>query len=91
MRRARTITLLLLGGGAMTAAVAAFPTRSGECRAARAAQDKFADEICGRSGSSSTRTGSGFWGGRSSGGATTAASSRGGFGGSAASFSGSGG
>lgn len=72
----------------MTAAVAAFPTRSDECRAA---QDKFADEICGRSGSSSTRTGSGFWGGRSSGGSTTAASSRGGFGGSAASFSGSGG
>ena len=77
----------------MTAAVAAFPTRSDECRAARAAQDKFADEICSRSGSSgssSTRTGSGFWGGRS-GGSTTAASSRGSFGGSAASFSGSGG
>ena len=78
----------------MTAAVAAFPTRSDECRAARAAQDKFADEICSRSGSSgssSTRTGSGFWGGRSSGGSTTSASSRGGFGGTAASFSGSGG
>ena len=98
VRRPRTITLVLLGAGAVGAAWYAWPTRRDECAAARAAQDKFADEICARAASGSSSGGgsssrSSFWsshGGSSSSSSSTSSSSRGGFGGSASSFSGGG-
>lgn len=94
VRRPMAITLLLLGGGAFSAALWALPTRRDECEQARLAQRPDAEEICSRAASSrsSSSTRTGFWAGStgSSSGTTTttsssSSSSRGGFGSTASS------
>jgi len=91
VRRPVAITLLLLGGGAFTAALSALPTRRGECEQARAAGRPDAEAICSRAASSGSSGHGGYWSsGRSSSSSkasSSSSSSRGGFG-SPASFSG---